>query len=68
MNDRPLLDSKLKTVREAIRSAADQMDDPSLIINADANTTHQSVIRVMDAARQASLSRIAFTTRALDGE
>jgi biopolymer transport protein ExbD len=37
--------------------------DPVIVINADANATHQSVISVMEAARLAGFGRITFTTR-----
>ena len=33
---------------------------PIVVINADNNATHQSVIRVMDAARQAGYGQVAF--------
>jgi biopolymer transport protein ExbD len=35
-----------------------------VVISADAGATHQSVIRVMEAARVAGLQRITFTTQA----
>ena len=34
-----------------------------VIINADANATHQSVIRVMEAARLAGFVHITFATQ-----
>jgi biopolymer transport protein ExbD len=37
--------------------------DPVIVINADANATHQSVISVMEAARLAGFARITFTTQ-----
>ena len=37
--------------------------EPVVIINADAKTTHQSVIDVMQAAQQAGLSHISFATQ-----
>ena len=43
-----------------LRNAGSGMKDPVIVINADNNATHQSVIRVMDAARQAGYSQIAF--------
>lgn len=36
---------------------------PVVIINADAKTTHQSVVDVMQAAQQAGLSHISFATQ-----
>ena len=66
INDNPLVNAQLSTVREALRQASRNMKDPVVIISADAETTHQSVVRVMDAARQLSLSRITFATRVLE--
>lgn len=37
--------------------------EPVVIISADAQTTHQSVIDVMQAAQQAGLTHISFATR-----
>jgi biopolymer transport protein ExbD len=47
----------------SLRSAAGDQADPTIIINADAKATHQSVINVMEAARQAGYGRITFTTQ-----
>jgi biopolymer transport protein ExbD len=44
-------------------SAAQDGKDPVVIINADAGASHQSVIRVMEAARLADMPRITFATR-----
>jgi len=37
--------------------------DPVIVINADANASHQSVIGVMEASRLAGFGRITFTTQ-----
>lgn len=68
VDDRPLVNSRLSTIRDALGEAAADMDEPMIIINADAEATHESVVRVMDAARQLSLSRITFTTRLYEEE
>ena len=46
-----------------LRRAAAGTTDPVIIINADAKATHQSVIDVMQAARNAGLSHISFATQ-----
>lgn len=46
-----------------LRRAAGSSPDPVVIINADANATHQSVINVMEAARVAGFGKITFTTQ-----
>ena len=48
---------------DILRRAAGDAKDPVIIINADANATHQSVIHVMEAARQAGLIHITFATQ-----
>jgi biopolymer transport protein ExbD len=47
-----------------MRRAGGNLKDPVVIISADAKATHQSVVRVMEAARAAGLSQITFTTQA----
>ncbi len=46
-----------------LQRAAGSNSDPVIIINADANATHQSVINVMEAARVAGFGKITFTTQ-----
>src|SRR3981189_798342 len=48
---------------EELRRAGATLKDPVVVISADAAATHQSVIRVMEAARLAGLSQITFTTQ-----
>jgi len=48
----------------ALKSAAGDMKDPVIVINADANAAHQSVVRVMEAAQLAGYAKITFTTQA----
>ena len=48
---------------EALKKAAAAQKDPVVVISADAATTHQAVIRVMEAARIAGLTQITFTTQ-----
>ena len=46
-----------------LKRAAGENAEPVIIINADASTTHQSVINVMEAARIAGYGKITFTTQ-----
>jgi biopolymer transport protein ExbD len=48
---------------DILKRAAGDAKEPVVIINADANATHQSVIHVMEAARQAGLVHITFATQ-----
>ncbi|PIV87562.1 MAG: biopolymer transporter ExbD [Hydrogenophilales bacterium CG17_big_fil_post_rev_8_21_14_2_50_63_12] len=47
----------------ALKTAAGRQPDPVIVISADAQATHQSVIRVMDAARRAGYPRVTFVTQ-----
>jgi len=53
----------VEAIAAALRAAALGMTDPVIVINADARATHQSVIDVMQAARNAGLSKISFATQ-----
>jgi biopolymer transport protein ExbD len=63
INETLLVNSRLETIREALQRHADGVIEPAIVINADANVTHQSVVRIMDAARQLSLTSITFSTQ-----
>lgn len=47
----------------ALQIAAKESSEPLLVIHADANARHQSVMTLMDAARRAGLQRISFTAQ-----
>jgi biopolymer transport protein ExbD len=48
---------------EELKRAAAGMKEPVIVINADAEASHQSVIRVMEAAQASGYGRITFTTQ-----
>jgi biopolymer transport protein ExbD len=47
-----------------LRRAGSDIKEPVVVISADANAPHQSVINVMEASRIAGYGRITFTTQA----
>jgi biopolymer transport protein ExbD len=51
------------TLSVELKRAAGGNPDPMIVINADASTTHQAVVNVMEAARLSGYSRITFTTQ-----
>jgi biopolymer transport protein ExbD len=55
--------TSVQSLAGRLRSAAGDAKDPVIVINADANATHQSVIHVMEAARAAGLVHITFATQ-----
>lgn len=63
INNRGIPYTGIASLVESLRTAAGDQADPTIIINADAKAPHQSVINVMEAARQAGYGRITFTTQ-----
>jgi biopolymer transport protein ExbD len=55
--------TSVAALADMLRKSAADVKDPVVIINADANATHQSVIHVMEAARAAGLVHITFATQ-----
>lgn len=51
----------------ALQTAAGTRQDLMVVISADALASHQAVVRVMDAARQAGLPRVTFVTQTAAG-
>jgi biopolymer transport protein ExbD len=67
LNRRPVDGRSVEVLTAELRAAAAERSDTVLIISADALTTHQSVINVLDAARRAGLSRMSFAAQTGDG-
>jgi biopolymer transport protein ExbD len=59
----PVVFRTVEQLAEELRRAGSTLKDPVVVITADATATHQSVVRVMEAARSAGLSQITFTTQ-----
>jgi biopolymer transport protein ExbD len=62
INHIPVKYSSLEGFSDELRAAAGNQKDPVIVINADANATHQSVISVMEAAHLAGYYHITFMT------
>ncbi|HDZ09019.1 ExbD/TolR family protein [Pseudohongiella sp.] len=68
VNDQVLSDTQLMTLgRALIDAAAGDRSTPVLLI-ADAEATHQSVVTAMDAIGQSGFSRLSIATRRADDE
>jgi len=63
INNAAVPEATVESLSLALRKAAGSGKEPTIIISADAKTTHQSVINVMEAARQAGLTHITFATQ-----
>jgi biopolymer transport protein ExbD len=64
VNDRLLVNNELRTLIRALQEVRQELEDVSrVIITADANATHQAVVRAMDAAGKVGLNRLSITTQ-----
>lgn len=50
-----------------LAAAAKGIEDPIVIVSADATAAHQSVVNVMDAARRAGIARLTFAAQTSAG-
>ena len=60
VNRRSIAFTNVASFSQDLRLAGADLKDPVVVINADSGVTHQAVVRVMDAARQAGFGQIAF--------
>ena len=63
INKLPVEFASIEQLAGELRRAGAAQKEPIVVISADAAATHQAVIRVMEAARIAGLTQIAFTTQ-----
>ena len=72
VNDRVLVNSNKRTLVRALQEVMQPINiTPSelpVVIRADANASHQSVVRAMDAAGTVGLVRVSITTQQIDAE
>ncbi|MGI9323678.1 MAG: ExbD/TolR family protein [Pseudomonadales bacterium] len=69
INGRILVNNELSTLVRALQEAAKSVDKKErVIVTADANATHQAVVRAMDAAGKVGLTRISITTQQPEDE
>ena len=64
---KPLRDTDALTVQKALAAAVGSERDQPVVLRADGETPHQSVITAMDAARKLGISKLTFATQ-LDTE
>ncbi len=66
LNERQIVNQQLDTLKQALQKviSKDGQDykDVTLVLKADANTPHQSVVRAMDAASQLGLTKLSIAT------
>ena len=62
INSQRLVDERLGTLKSAIRQISAGDTSLPMVITADAQTPHQSVVRAMDAAGQMGFVHLSITT------
>ena len=68
IDGKQLADGSVSAISAALQAAAKAgNEEPTIVINADANATHQSVVNVMEASRVAGYTRITFATQVQSG-
>ncbi|MHB1246008.1 MAG: ExbD/TolR family protein [Sulfuriferula sp.] len=63
INDSTVNFSNIATLSAALKKAGGDANAPVIVINADAKANYQSVINVMEAAREAGMVRVTFATQ-----
>ena len=58
----------VEQISAALTKAVGAGKDPTIVINADAKSTHQSVVNVMEASRLANYTHITFATQLGQGK
>ena len=67
VNSLEVANGDVASIASALTKAAAGGKEPTIVINADAKSTHQSVINVMEASRQANFTHITFATQTASG-
>jgi biopolymer transport protein ExbD len=62
INGQRVINTQLETLKKAMQEVAGDRTDPPIILSADAQTPHQAVVTVMDAARQLGFVHLNFAT------
>ena len=64
INRQQTLFTDISGFSQALKAAAGDKKDPLVVITADAQATHQSVINILSAAQLAGFPKISFTAEA----
>jgi biopolymer transport protein ExbD len=59
----PVASKDVDSLSKALKDASQGLDNPLIVISADAQTTHQSVVQALEAAQRNSLHQITFATQ-----
>ncbi len=62
INSKVLLNTQEATIKQALSEAMQGIKNPSVLINADADAPHRSVVKAMDAIQRQGISQIGLAT------
>ena len=68
INGQPLVDNHVRTLQAAIYEVSAGDTTLSMVISADAQASHQSVVRAMDAAGQMGFVHLSIATQQAESE
>lgn len=68
INDGAPAQASVDALASMLTQAAGSQKEPVVVISADARAAHQSVIRVMDAARRVGFTKVTFVTQSTAAE
>jgi len=63
INEEILSQNSIDSIEKRLIQIAGNAKDLPVIINADAESPHQSVVNIMEASRRAGLTKITFSTK-----
>lgn len=66
INNKVLLNNQDETIKQALSDASKGIKNPSILINADAEAPHRSVIKAMDAIQKQGITQIGLATDVSD--
>jgi biopolymer transport protein ExbD len=62
VNERELVNAQLDTLKLALKKVAGDNVDSAVVLRADANAPHHSVVTAMDAVSQLGITRLSIAT------
>jgi biopolymer transport protein ExbD len=68
VNAKPLVNTQRETLLQAIRKEIGDGQKPPVVVSADGNAPHQSVMLVLDVAQELNLVKLRFATRLGDAK
>jgi biopolymer transport protein ExbD len=68
VNKKPVPSRDVQGLSQALAQTTQSIENPMIIISADAQASHQSVMMVMEAARRNGLNQLTFAAQSPNGK